>query len=73
MQDAVAFRDVLSCIILINNINAYILFDSGATYSFVSKEFAKLLNLSQERLGNLLNIEVTNKEVIFIEFVYCNY
>lgn len=72
VQDAVQSRDVVSGIIPINNIDAYVLFDSGATCSFVSVEFANRLDVPREKLEILLNIEVANKEVIPVSHVYRN-
>ena len=48
------------------------LFDSGATCSFVSHEFANRLNLPREPLESPLNIEIANKEIIPIRHVYKN-
>lgn len=72
IKDAVASRDLVSGIILVNSINAYVLFDSGATCSFVSREFAQRLNLPCEPLDFPLNIEVANKEVIPVRHEHKN-
>ena len=50
VQDAVQSKDMVSGIIPVNSINAYVLFDSGATCSFISDEFAKTLDLPKEEL-----------------------
>ena len=73
VKDAVALKDVVSSVIPINSINAYVLFDFGATCLFVLHEFANRLNLPCEPLESPLNIEVANKEIIFIRHVYKNY
>ena len=41
VKDAVASRDVVSSILLVNSMDAYVLFDSGATCSFMSHKFAQ--------------------------------
>ena len=64
VKDAVASKDVVLGIIPMNSIDAYVLFDSGATCSFVSHVFAQGLNLPFEQLDYPLNVEVANKEVI---------
>ena len=56
MKNTVASKDVMSGIILINSVNAYIPFDSGATYSFISHKFAHHLNLFPKDLEFPLNI-----------------
>ena len=43
VQDEVASADVVAGIIPVNEINAYVLFDSGATCSFIACGFAKQL------------------------------
>ena len=40
VKDAVVSKDVVSGIIPVNSISAYVFFDSGVTCSFVSHEFA---------------------------------
>lgn len=72
VHDAVESKDVVSSIIPINDINAYVLFDSGATFLFVFEEFAKRLDLPQEKLENPISIEVANKEIIPVNFIHRN-
>ena len=54
VQDAMESRDVVSGILPVNTVNAYILFDSGATYSFISEDFAKKICVPQQKLNDPL-------------------
>ena len=63
VRNVVASKDVVSGIILVNSIDAYVLFNLGVTCSFVSHEFAKHLNLPFEQLDYPLNVKVAIKEV----------
>lgn len=72
VQDAVASTDVVADIIPVNEINAYVLFDSGATYSFIACEFAKRLGLIPEKLPIPLDVKVANEEIIPIEHIHKN-
>ena len=72
VKEAVTSNNVVSGIILVNSIDVYVLFDSGATSSFVSHKFAQCLNLYFEQLDYPLNIEVANKEVIPVEYIHRN-
>lgn len=58
VQDADAPNEVVSGIITISNIFAYILFILGSICFIVSKDFAKQLNLSRDLLENTLNTEL---------------
>ena len=71
-KDAMVSRDVVSGIIPINSVKAYVLFDSGAIYSFVSYEFGQRLQLPCLQLDSPLNIEITSKKVILVTHVYKN-
>ena len=54
-------KEVVSGILPINTVNAYIIFDSGATCSFISEEFVKKISVPQQELDNPLIIEIANK------------
>jgi hypothetical protein len=45
MEDAQAAPDVIIGMILVNDNNAIVLFDSGASYSFVAASFVQKYNL----------------------------
>lgn len=70
VQDAVVSGDVVAGIIPINDINAYVLFYSGATCSFIACDFARRLGLFPERLPIPLNIRVANEEIIPVEHIH---
>ena len=55
-QEAQASNAVVTGIIIIDNLQAQVLFDPGATHSFVSKKFATSLNRSYELLESLLTV-----------------
>ena len=69
---AVESKDIVSGLIPVNSIDAYVLFDLGATCSFISQEFVQHLNLPFEQLDYPLNVEVANKEVIPVEHIHRN-
>ena len=48
VKDAVGNPDVIAGTLLLNSVRANVLFDSGATRSFISREFACKLNLQAE-------------------------
>ena len=45
-QEADTQPDVVSGIVLLNNVSAYVLFDTGATMSFISSSFVSRIGLS---------------------------
>ena len=72
VQDALEAKDVVSGILPINTINAYVLFDLGATCSFISEDFAAKLCIPQQQLDNPLNVEIANREIIPVDKVCKN-
>ena len=72
MRDAVASQDVVTGIIPINTLNAYVLFDSGATCSFVSNSFAENLKMPCVDLDTPFTVEVANNALIPVKTVYKN-
>jgi hypothetical protein len=52
MEDAQATLDVIIGMILVNDNNAIILFDSGASHSFVAASFVQKYNLPLSMLKN---------------------
>jgi hypothetical protein len=52
MEDAPAAPDVIIGMILVNNNNAIILFDSGASHSFIAASFVQKYNLPLSMLKN---------------------
>ncbi|KAL0407297.1 UNVERIFIED_CONTAM: hypothetical protein Slati_4043600 [Sesamum latifolium] len=51
--EAANAEDVVTCTITVDNLQAYALFDCGATHSFISKKFAKHLKIEHE--SHLMN------------------
>ncbi|XP_076954162.1 uncharacterized protein LOC143628447 [Bidens hawaiensis] len=64
---------VVTCTFLINNHYAYVLFDTGADLSFVSKQFEPLLGIKSINLDNKYSIELANGKLIEISQVVRNY
>jgi hypothetical protein len=52
VEDAQAAPDVIICMILINDNGAIVLFDSGASHSFVAANFVQKCNLPLSMLRN---------------------
>ena len=65
--DAIRDADMIAGMLSLNSISAHVLFDSGATKSFISQEFARKLNLKAEPLEEPLQVEIVNQEVIPID------
>lgn len=72
MQDAVRKEDVIAGTLFLNSVNANVLFDSGATKSFISRNFACKLNLKAEPLMERLLVEIANQEVIPVSQIHPN-
>jgi hypothetical protein len=52
MEDAQIAPNVIICMILVNDNNAIMLFDSGASHSFVATSFVQKYNLPLSMLKN---------------------
>ncbi|KAL8105009.1 hypothetical protein AgCh_028971 [Apium graveolens] len=72
VKDAVRNTNVIAGTLLLNSNPANVLFDSGATKYFISKEFAEKLDLKVEALKESLQVEIANQEIIPINQVYAN-
>ncbi|XP_073119989.1 uncharacterized protein [Henckelia pumila] len=57
-------NDVVAGTILINKTSAYVLFDCGATHSFISKRFAKKLGLTPEILVEPFRVATPTSKTI---------
>ncbi|XP_073294544.1 uncharacterized protein [Primulina huaijiensis] len=55
-EEADNTNDMVAGTLLINKMPAYVLFDCGATHSFVSKRFAKKMKLEGETLSEPLSV-----------------
>ncbi|GJR80413.1 putative reverse transcriptase domain-containing protein [Tanacetum coccineum] len=69
-EEAKAVRDVVTCTILINSIPARVLYDSGASVSFVSFEFSKSLPTPPNKLHFPLEVEIAGNEIVVVSKVY---
>nr|GEX02878.1 hypothetical protein [Tanacetum cinerariifolium] len=68
-EDKVA-RDVVTVTILVNFIPARVLYDSGASVSFVSFEFSKNLPTPSNKLPFPLEVEIAGNEIVVVSKVY---
>ncbi|XP_024982965.1 uncharacterized protein LOC112519201 [Cynara cardunculus var. scolymus] len=65
-EEAKASTDVVSGTFLINSILAHVLFDSGASCSFVSTMFHQLLHTPPSALEDALIIEIANGSQVLV-------
>ncbi|GKA03168.1 putative reverse transcriptase domain-containing protein [Tanacetum coccineum] len=63
-------HDVVTSTILVNSISARVLYDSGASVSFVSFEFSKNLSAPPNKLPFSLEVEIAGKEIVVVSKVY---
>ena len=70
VQDAVQNTDVIVGTLLLNSEHVNVLFDSGATKSFISQDFAKRLKLNAVPLREVLQVKIVNKEIIHVNQVH---
>ncbi|KAL8115072.1 hypothetical protein AgCh_021773 [Apium graveolens] len=73
VQDAMKDSDVIAGTLSLNLISANVLFDSGATKSFISKDFAHKLRLKAEPLIEPLQVEIANHEIIPVNQIHPAY
>ncbi|GKD19564.1 putative reverse transcriptase domain-containing protein [Tanacetum coccineum] len=62
--------DVVTCIILINSLLVRVLYDSGASMSFVSYSFKEKLPTSLNKLPKPLEVEIADSKVVAVTSVY---
>ncbi|KAL8148600.1 hypothetical protein AgCh_005816 [Apium graveolens] len=72
VKDVVRNTNVIAGTLILNYNSANVLFDSGATKSFVTKEFAEKLDLKVEPLKESLQVEIANQDIIHVNQVYAN-
>ncbi|XP_074323227.1 uncharacterized protein LOC141660165 [Apium graveolens] len=71
MKDVVQDSDMIACAALIvNSLDAKVLVDSGATKSFISKNFVDKLNCATQPLEPNLVIEVANQDKVSVDRIY---
>ena len=73
ISEVVEDTEVVACMLLINSKHAKILFDLGATKSFISEDFLKNLNCEIQPLEKPLMIELANQDKIPVHKVYPHY
>ncbi|XP_074356165.1 uncharacterized protein LOC141695854 [Apium graveolens] len=69
IKDAVQSSEVVAGTLSVNNVNAKVLFDSGATKSFISESFVGKLNCEIELLVEPLSIIVANQEQVPVKSI----
>ncbi|KAI3764654.1 hypothetical protein L2E82_14665 [Cichorium intybus] len=70
LEEAKEDQDVVVGTLIVNSQPAYVLFDYGAHFSFVSHEFRKRLNIPMKPLDDTCVIEVANGELVTVRHVY---
>ena len=56
--------------LLLNSEHTNVLFDSGATKSFISQDFSRKLKLNAIPLREVLRVEIANREIILVNQVH---
>ena len=70
VQDAVRNTDFIAGTLSLNAVNANVLFDLGATTSFISTTFARKLKLEAQPLRKSLQVEIVNREIIHVNQIH---
>ena len=70
VQDAMKDSDMITSNLSINSVSANVLFDSGATKSFISRDFALKLRLKVKPLLEPLQVEIANHEIIPVNQIH---
>ncbi|XP_074337387.1 uncharacterized protein LOC141674575 [Apium graveolens] len=70
VQDAILNTDVIAVTLFLNSEHANILFDFGATKSFIYQKLAKKLNFNVVPLREVLQVEIVNREIISVNQVH---
>ncbi|XP_076892254.1 uncharacterized protein LOC143543926 [Bidens hawaiensis] len=71
-EEAKVTLDVVTGIFFINSMPAHVLFDSRASYSFVSMKFSKDFTHPTTKLINPLEIEITDSKIFLVLDVHPN-
>ncbi|KAL8088747.1 hypothetical protein AgCh_038509 [Apium graveolens] len=66
MKDAVQNSEVITGTLLMNNVEAKVLIDSGATRYFISETFADKLKCDKMTLNEVIDVEIVNQEKIYV-------
>lgn len=70
IKDAMESVDVVTGTLPINSVEVYVLFDSGATRSFISVRFTHKNNMKLEPLQQPLDVILANTELYQVKKVY---
>ncbi|PWA39162.1 reverse transcriptase domain-containing protein [Artemisia annua] len=70
VEEAKLIPDVITSIILINSLPARVLYDSGASVSFVSYGFSEKLSTPLNKLQKSLEVEIADSKVVAVTNVY---
>nr|GEU93831.1 hypothetical protein [Tanacetum cinerariifolium] len=62
--------NIVTCTILVNSKPAHVLYNFGASVSFVSYEFSKNLSIPPNKLPLLLELEIAGDKVVVVSNVY---
>ncbi|XP_071695136.1 uncharacterized protein [Rutidosis leptorrhynchoides] len=65
--------DLVTGIFLLNNCIAYVLFDSGADRSFISKDFSTIINVPPTALDTKYIIELANGKTLKVDKIFQGY
>ncbi|XP_070055050.1 uncharacterized protein [Nicotiana tomentosiformis] len=68
--EAVASYSVITCIVPVCHRDAYVLFDPGSTYSYVSSYFAPCLGASHNSLSSFVYVSTPVGDSIIVDRVY---
>nr|GEU46093.1 putative reverse transcriptase domain-containing protein [Tanacetum cinerariifolium] len=63
-------HDVVTCMIIVSSIPARVLYDSGASVSFVSYEFSKKLSTPLSKLPSPLEVKIADNKAVVVSNVY---
>ncbi|GJW83641.1 hypothetical protein Tco_0156786 [Tanacetum coccineum] len=69
-EEAKLIPDVVTGVILVNSLLAHVLYDSGASMSFVSYSFSEKLSTSLNKLPKPLEVEIADSKVVAVTSVY---
>lgn len=72
VKNAVRNTNLITGTLLLNTVNANVLFHFRVTKSFISQDFAHKLNLKAEPLKEPSHVEVANREVIHASHICTN-
>ncbi|KAL8099930.1 hypothetical protein AgCh_032261 [Apium graveolens] len=65
-EDAVQNSEVIAGTLLLNNVEAKVLIDSGATRSFISETFVDKLQCDKMVMNEVVNVVIVNQEKIHV-------